>query len=107
MRAYPQGEAVGDEGRRATVELQHSLAASLQATLFYDFGQVTINKNPFGPPAANSRNLAGAGVGLNASFSSIQLRSSLAWRTSGGLPTSIPAANAKSPTLWLQATLGF
>ena len=107
VRAYPQGEAVGDEGRRATLELQHRLAASVQATLFYDFGQVTINKNPFGPPAANSRNLAGAGFGLNASLRNIQLRSSLAWRTSGGLPTSIPAANAKSPSLWLQASLGF
>jgi hemolysin activation/secretion protein len=105
VRAYPQGEAVGDEGHRATVELQHSLADGLQATVFYDFGQVTINKNPFGPPAAKSRHLAGAGLGLNASFSSIQLRSSLSWRTSGGVPTSIPAENAKRPTLWLQAAL--
>ena len=107
VRAYPQGEAVGDEGRRASVELQHTLAASVQAILFYDFGRVTINKNPFGPPAANSRSLAGAGFGLNASFSNIQLRSSLAWRTSGGNPTSVPAGSARTPTLWLQATVAF
>ena len=107
VRAYPQGEAVGDEGQRASLELQHTLAASLQAILFYDFGQVSINKNPFGPPAANSRSLAGAGMGFNASLSSIQLRSSLAWRTTGGKPTSIPAGSAKRPTLWLQATLAF
>ena len=107
VRAYPLGEAVGDEGRRASFELQHTLAASVQATLFYDFGQVTINKNPFGPPAANSRSLAGAGFGLNANFSNIQLHSSLAWRTSGGDPTSVPAGSARSPTLWLQAMVAF
>ena len=107
VRAYPQGEAVGDQGRRATLELQQALAANLQATLFYDVGQVTINKTPFGPAAANSRSLAGAGVGLNASYSSISLRSLLAWRTSGGLPTSTPTGSAKTPTLWLQASMAF
>lgn len=40
VRAYPQGEASGDEGYRATLELRHSLTANLQATLFYDVGHV-------------------------------------------------------------------
>jgi len=107
VRAYPQGEASGDEGYRGTVELRHNLMANVQATLFYDWGSVTINRKPFGPAASNSRNLAGVGVGVNASLGAVQLRSSLAWRTDGGLPTSIPAASAKRPTLWLQAAVAF
>jgi hemolysin activation/secretion protein len=107
VRAYPQGEASGDEGHRATVELRHNLMANVQATVFYDWGQVTINRNPFGAPASNSRNLAGVGVGVNASLGPVQLRSSLAWRTDGGLPTSIPASAAKRPTLWMQASVAF
>jgi hemolysin activation/secretion protein len=107
VRAYPQGEASGDEGLRGTVELRHNLMANVQATLFYDWGSVTINRKPFGPAASNSRNLAGVGVGVNASLGPVQLRSSLAWRTDGGLPTSIPASSAKRPTLWLQAAVAF
>ena len=107
VRAYPQGEAGGDEGYRGTVELRHNVMANVQATLFYDWGSVTINRKPFGPAASNSRNLAGVGVGVNASLGPVQLRSSLAWRTDGGLPTSIPASSAKRPTLWLQAAVAF
>jgi hemolysin activation/secretion protein len=107
VRAYPQSEATGDEGYRATVELRRTLAANLQGTLFYDFGSVRINKNPFGPAAANERNLAGAGFGLNASVAAVQLRASLAWRTNGGSPTSIPVSAARRPTFWLQAALPF
>jgi hemolysin activation/secretion protein len=107
VRAYPQGEASGDEGLRGTVELRHNVMANVQATLFYDWGSVTINRKPFGPPASNSRNLAGVGVGVNASLGPVQLRSSLAWRTDGGLPTSIPASSAKRPTLWMQASVAF
>jgi hemolysin activation/secretion protein len=107
VRAYPQGEAGGDEGYRGTVELRHNVMANVQATVFYDWGKVTTNRNPFGAAASNSRQLAGAGVGLNASLAGVQLRSSLAWRTDGGMPTSIPASSAKRPTLWLQASMAF
>ena len=107
VRAYPQSEATGDEGYKATFELRHTLLPNLQGTLFYDFGSVKINKSPFGPAADNERNLAGAGFGLNASLAAVQLRASLAWRTRGGVPTSIPASAAKRPTLWLQAAVPF
>lgn len=107
VRAYPQGEGIGDEGQRMTVELQQGLSAGLQGTLFYDLGHVTINKHPYGPPAANSRTLAGVGVGLNASFQKVQLRSSLAWRTRGGDPLSVPASSARGPTLWVLASVAF
>ena len=107
VRAYPQSEATGDEGYKATVELRRALATNIQGTVFYDFGSVKINKNPFGPAATNNRNLAGVGFGLNANLSAVQLRGSLAWRTTGGQPTSIPESAAKRPMLWMQAALAF
>lgn len=79
----------------------------MQATLFYDWGRVTFNKHPFGPAGANQRSLAGTGVGLNANVSSVQIRASLAWRTQGGSPVSIPVSAAKQPTAWVQASVAF
>lgn len=107
VRAYPPGEASGDEGYRATVELRQTLSANWEGTLFYDVGNVTINKNPFGPAASNSRGLAGGGFGVNATFDKIQIRAALAWRAGGGLPTSLPANAVKTPTLMVLASMGY
>ncbi len=108
VRAYPTAEAGGDEGYKATLELRYSFTPSWQGTLFYDMGEVKINKRAFGAPGnANKRALAGAGLGLNANVRAVQLKASLAWRTQGGQPTSIPAAVVKSPTLWVQAVVAF
>ncbi len=107
VRAYPTGEAIGDEGLKGTVELRHSYNANLQVTAFYDFGSVRVNKTPFGPTASNSRNLAGAGFGVNAAFDKVQVKAALAWRTQGGMPTSLPAGSVKTPTLLVAASIGF
>ena len=107
VRAYPSGEASGDEGHKGTVELRHSWNANWQSTLFYDFGTVRINKTPFGAAASNVKNLAGAGIGLNASFDKMQVKAALAWRVDGDLPASLPASAVKTPTLLIAATIGF
>ncbi len=108
VRAYPTTDAGGDEGYKATLELRHSFTPSWQGMLFYDIGEVKVNKRPFGAPTnANKRSLAGAGVGLNAKVGAVQFKASLAWRTQGGQPTSIPTAVVKSPTLWVQAVVAF
>lgn len=108
VRAYPSGEASGDEGFKGTVELRHSWNANWQSTLFYDFGSITrINKTPFGAAASNSKNLAGVGIGLNATFFKTQIRAALAWRTDGGLPASLPPSTVKTPTLLVAANVGF
>ena len=102
VRAYPQGEASGDEGWMINLELRHSFAPSLQALAFYDTGSVRLNHNPYAA-GENLRTLAGAGLGLNAQYGAVQLRAALAWRTSGGQPKGEPASVNKNPRLWLQA----
>lgn len=104
VRAYPSSEATGDTGYRATLELQQSLLPGVQGTLFYDAGTVRVNKNVFDTTAANHRTLSGAGFGLNANWGRFDLRANLAWRISGGTPTSIPESEAKTPTLGVQVS---
>jgi hemolysin activation/secretion protein len=106
VRAYPQGEAIGDQGYLASVEYRHSFSNALQAALFYDAGAVTVNREVFDSAASNKRTLSGMGLGFNAVLGGADLRASLAWRT-GGEPMSVPAGTSKSPTLWLRASKPF
>lgn len=107
VRAYPQGEGIGDQGWLANIEARHGFSQELQGVIFYDAGSVTINKNPFTAGAVNSRSIFGAGVGLNANFSAIQLKSFVAWRTAGGQPTSVPVTASNNPQVWVQAGKDF
>lgn len=107
VRAYPQGEGIGDEAVLAIIEWRHSINDRLQAGLFYDTGSVRINHTPFGALPSNNRTLSGAGVGLNAAFSNVQIKASVAWRTSNDAPTSIPASAVRTPMLWVQAGTKF
>ncbi len=68
VRAYPQGEASGDAGYVATVELRHSLRVKalpgvLQPFVFVDTGSVKINERPF-IAGSNRRHLSGGGMGV-------------------------------------------
>ncbi len=65
VRAYPQGEASGDQGYILTGELRWDLPTpKVQLAAYVDTGRVTINKNPLSDADDNSRTLSGAGVGL-------------------------------------------
>lgn len=107
VRAFPQGEGIGDQGWLVNMEARHNLAQGVQGVVFYDAGSVTINKNPFVVGAANSRNISGAGVGMNANVSGLQAKLFVAWRTGGGQPTSEPATINRNPRLWVQASKQF
>jgi hemolysin activation/secretion protein len=108
VRAYPQGEGIGDQGWMVNLELRRAITRNLQASVFYDEGAVTFNHNP-GPQATgdNTRRLAGAGLGLEGRFLQLQLKAALAWRTSGGVPLSEPAGANRDPRFWVQASLPF
>lgn len=69
VRAYPSGEASGDQGYVATAEIRHTLDQQLlpgQLILsgFIDSGMVQTNARPF-IQGDNRRRLSGAGVGVS------------------------------------------
>ncbi len=109
VRAYPQGEASGDEGWIFTAELQQALpvGASLgqwSAVAFFDSGYVLINRNVFAP-GPNERTLSGAGVGLRWAFRDHwTAKADAAWRIDGGAPT---ADGDRAPRIWAQVSYGF
>jgi hemolysin activation/secretion protein len=63
VRAYAQGEASGDEGYLANVELRYDLNRQWQVFGLLDHGEVDINKNTWEPDTDNQRELTGAGIG--------------------------------------------
>lgn len=72
VRAFPSGEASGDEGFLLTVEsrsnlpkLTEHLSGKLQFIAFLDAGMVNVNKYEWGTDTSpNQRSLRGAGLGL-------------------------------------------
>ena len=69
IRAYPQGEAFGDEGYLASVEARLLLAGlsahvpgQVHLLAFIDAGHITVNEDPWFA-GSNSRSLSGTGVG--------------------------------------------
>lgn len=107
VRAYPQGEGSGDEGSILNLELRHRFMPQLQGVIFYDYGRIRINHDPF-IAGDNTRVIAGAGFGINAQvFNRIRLDSYVAWATQGGAPTSEPGSSAHTSRLWMQAGVEF
>ena len=106
VRAYPQGEGIGDEGWMTNLELRHSFRGNLEGVMFYDAGSVTINRNPY-VTGDNTRFLSGTGVGANTTVKNFQFKAYAAWRESGGEPTSVPAGTVKNATYWVQAGMQF
>jgi hemolysin activation/secretion protein len=70
VRAYPTGEAIGDEGGLVTLSLSHALEDDLTANVFLDHGWIRINHslwdnwNAANPGLQNSYSLTGVGTGL-------------------------------------------
>jgi len=75
VRAYPGGEASGDEGHVLQVDIKHnlfeqSLIGAIQASVFYDYGHIkNWHKSPTGPLYGTNKkyDLQGWGLGLEAS----------------------------------------
>ena len=108
VRAYPQGEATGDQGYRLSGELRllvpglSSGRSNFFVNGFFDCGAVMINKNPWsGSSDNNYRSLSGAGLGvLWTRGDDYSLRLDYAWKTSAEAAVS---DYDKAGRLWLQA----
>lgn len=111
IRAYPQGEATGDEGVIANLEARLLLAriseripGQLHLLGFVDGGRITVNKDPW-YPGDNKRSLSGAGVGLSWSEpGKWSVRSYYAWKLGSEDARSAPD---KSGRFWIQAVKYF
>jgi hemolysin activation/secretion protein len=71
VRAYPVGEAIGDEGMLAAVEGRWQFAEQWQASVFFDRGQIQLHKNEWpgwqgtNTTITNTYSLSGWGLGLD------------------------------------------
>lgn len=99
IRAYPQGEGTGDEGRLLSAEFRWQLSDTWQALAFYDDGRVKINHSPW-TTETNHRRLAGTGLGINYANNGFTVKIFTAWKAGTGKPTS---DIDRSPRLWAQA----
>ena len=110
VRAYPQGEAFGDQGYLVNLEARlllpnaESLPGRAQLIGFVDAGSVTINKNPWAP-GLNQRSLGAYGVGLTWSDpGNFLLRTYYARKLGNDAATSAPD---RSGRFWIQAVKYF
>lgn len=103
VRAYPQGEANGDEGQLVTAELRWRANDRWQLKGFFDDGRVDANRNPW-LAGNNARHLSGAGVGATFNSGKITVDMLAAWRGATGSPTSDVD---RTPKVWLQAVRYF
>ena len=108
VRAYPQGEGLGDQGYVATAELYHKFKMPLpgiwQGSMFIDRGTITISKEPW-TNNVNSRTLTGGGIGFTILLpGNWSFKSSIAWRIGSEIPKNDVD---RSPRGWLQMAKAF
>jgi hemolysin activation/secretion protein len=111
VRAYPSGEAYGDQGYLLTLEarmlqpkISDRVPGQMQVIGFIDTGSVTLNKNPWavGP---DRRTLSGAGIGVNwVDPSNFVVSATLARKLGNAVATSAPDASSR---FWIQAVKYF
>lgn len=106
VRAYPTGEASGDVGALAQIELRFAWAG-LAPYAFYDYGRVKVDAEP-GLVSSPSPDKVRAGAGIGVRFAQGRLTTdvALAWRSRGGAPEAVPGRDPK-PRLWMTAGLRF
>ncbi|WP_454831704.1 ShlB/FhaC/HecB family hemolysin secretion/activation protein [Pseudoxanthomonas wuyuanensis] len=98
VRAYPQGEASGDQGWLANLELRYSLDSAWQVTTFLDHGRARINKDAWSADQ-NHRRLSAGGLGASWAGHGWRVDATMAWKLGNAEPRS---DNDRTPRLWAQ-----
>jgi len=99
VRAYPTGEASGDEGVLAQLELRYS-AGAYAPYVFVDGGSIKTNAKPAVGATNNERSLSGGGVGVRYQRNAWSADAVLAWRHTGGAPQADTSSDPK-PRVWV------
>ena len=120
IRAYPSGEASGDEGYRYNIDLKYSLGnfpliGDMTSSIFYDYGKIKQYKNKdavSSPITNNEYSLSGYGLGLDTINSSNFSLKFIAAHTNGSNPGASAQGNdsdGKKNTMryWLLANFLF
>lgn len=104
VRAFPVGEASGERGAVAQLELRYQTAVEgLQPYLFYDAASITkISKTE----GNTSRNISGHGLGVRYQKGTVSADLAAAWVGSGG-PSQQTVASKSSPKVWLTFNKSF
>lgn len=96
VRAYPSGEANGDEFWLSQVELRYA-TGSYTPFVFYDYGKSRANAVGSGP----TRSISGLGAGVRYLHNSWSAEAMLAWRINGG-PPQADTSYTPTPRIWLK-----
>lgn len=103
VRAYPQGEASGDQGWLANVELRYALTGAWQLSTFVDHGEVRLNKDTW-TSDDNHRSLSGAGFGALWAAHGWQVNAVAAWKLGNAEAESDVE---RTPRVWAQVVRAF
>lgn len=101
VRAYPSGEASGDDAWLGSLELRYDIPSwpQVQALAFHDVGQSRINHNPLATDIPNSRRIAGEGLGLQwLKTGDFALKAYVAWRSNARPVSDVD----RVPRVWVQ-----
>lgn len=104
VRAYPSGEAFGDEGWMAQVELRYALGEWLPYA-FFDHGEIAVNAKPGPTVERRIERRNGAGVGVRLVAAQWRIEAALAWRTLSTKPTS--DSRDAQPRPWVSLSRNF
>jgi hemolysin activation/secretion protein len=102
VRAFAQGEGLGDAGWQASAALRWQPAPGWQVQVFYDAGSVQVNHQAWSSASSNRQHLAGAGLGVGWGTDKLNLSLTSAWVTEG------QASDGKrGPRMWGLASWAF
>lgn len=102
VRGFPQGEASGDQGWLANLELRYDVNSAWQVFGLLDHGDLKRNKNRWSD-SANSIELTAAGLGARWRYQNLYISGTLA--TPIDSPSS--AIDNRDPRAWVQAVWQF
>ncbi|MDR1889552.1 MAG: ShlB/FhaC/HecB family hemolysin secretion/activation protein [Zoogloeaceae bacterium] len=104
VRAYPQGEAQGDDGWVGNLELRYALTPQWQLSTFVDHGRIQFNHKAW-DDGKNHRSLSAAGIGAAWASEHWRLDASAAWKLGNERPQS--DTRHQTPRIWVQAAYLF